>query len=185
MLFWMIRPVGVKARTSPCRAAYPARKHCSMNFIWRGEKNDPIEFLQLFQIQSAAQAKLQYDVIGDVANAFFLQCALAMHKVSEMVGIIKPSILNAAVRRRAKAKIILAVPVNQVVPPFVTGTSKIADFILGKPSFFQADLRHKGKICRLILCGQSGRWVFQQICGNVTAPDSAISFIVSSNSSRL
>ena len=109
------------------------------------------------QVQAAGQTQLQKDVILRAAAPILHRLAVRVQKAMGVAEPVKALAVHAAVGRRAKTQVILAVPVQQVVPSLKTGAGKVADLVLGKAGLFQLLYTVEIKICGSVLVRQTGR----------------------------
>ena len=86
-------------------------------------------------------------------------CGGVLQKGDGVRRVAEPLAAHAGVCRRAKAKIIAAVPVDEVVTAFIARLCKVGNFVLAVAVVFQLLHGVKVEIGGFIACGQTLRRV--------------------------
>ena len=107
------------------------------------------------KIEPLAQPQLQDQVVLCTAAAVHDGCGGVLQKGGGVRRVAEPLAAHAGVCRRAKAQIIAAVPVDEVVLPLVARLCKVGDLVLAVAVVFQLLHGVKVEISGFIACGQT------------------------------
>ena len=107
------------------------------------------------KIEPLAQPQLQDQVVLCTAAAVHDGCGGVLQKGGGVRRVAEPLAAHAGVCRRAKAEIIAAVPVDEVVLPLVARLCKVGDLVLAVAVVFQLLHGVKVEISGFIACGQT------------------------------
>ena len=100
---------------------------------------------------------MQDQVILGPAAAIHHRGGVVLQESRRVGGVIKPLAAHAGMGRRAKAQIVAAVPVNQVVAALIAGLCKVGDLVLPVAVVLQLLHGVKVEVRRLVAGGQTLR----------------------------
>ena len=108
-----------------------------------------------FEVKPLAQPQLQDQVVLCTAAAVHDGCGGVLQKGGGIRRVAEPLAAHAGVCRRAKAQIVAAVPVDEVMLPLVARLCKVGDLVLAVAVVFQLLHGIKVEIGGFIACGQT------------------------------
>ena len=115
-----------------------------------------------FKVKPLAQPQLQDQVVLCTAVAVHDGCGGVLQKGGGVRCVAEPFAAHAGVCRRAKAEIIAAVPVNEVVTALIARLCKIGDLVLAVAVVFQLLHGVEVEIGGFIACGKTLRRVLAE-----------------------
>ena len=121
----------------------------------RGGKLLAVQGFVGIKIEPLAQPQLQDQVVLCTAAAVHDGCGGVLQKGGGVRRVAEPLAAHAGVCRRAKAQIVAAVPVDEVMLPLVARLCKVGDLVLAVAVVFQLLHGIKVEIGGFIACGQT------------------------------
>ena len=147
------KPGGGQGENAAIKGGVPGADTVLHKGQLRGGKLLAVQGFVGIKIEPLAQPQLQDQVVLCTAAAVHDGCGGVLQKGGGVRRVAEPLAAHAGVRRRAKAQIVAAVPVDEVVPAFIARLCKVGDLVLAVAVVFQLLHGVKVEIGGFIACG--------------------------------
>ena len=151
------KPGGGQGENAAIKGGVPGADTVLHKGQLRGGKLLAVQGFVGFEVKPLAQPQLQDQVVLGAAAAVHDGCGGVLQKGGGVRRVAEPLAAHAGVCRRAKAQIVAAVPVDEVMLPLVARLCKVGDLVLAVAVVFQLLHGIKVEIGGVIACGQT-RW---------------------------
>ena len=147
------KPGGGQGENAAIKGGVPGADTVLHKGQLRGGKLLAVQGFVGIKIEPLAQPQLQDQVVLCTAAAVHDGRGGVLQKGGGVRRVAEPLAAHAGVRRRAKAQIVAAVPVDEVVPAFIARLCKVGDLVLAVAVVFQLLHGVKVEIGGFIACG--------------------------------
>ena len=149
------KPGGGQGENAAIKGGVPGADTVLHKGQLRGGKLLAVQGFVGIKIEPLAQPQLQDQVVLCTAAAVHDGCGGVLQKGGGVRRVAEPLAAHAGVCRRAKAQIVAAVPVDEVMLPLVARLCKVGDLVLAVAVVFQLLHGIKVEIGGFIACGQT------------------------------
>ena len=149
------KPGGGQGENAAIKGGVPGADTVLHKGQLRGGKLLAVQGFVGIKIEPLAQPQLQDQVVLGAAAAVHDGCGGVLQKGGGVRRVAEPLAAHAGVCRRAKAQIVAAVPVDEVMLPLVARLCKVGDLVLAVAVVFQLLHGIKVEIGGFIACGQT------------------------------
>ena len=156
------KPGGGQGENAAIKGGVPGADTVLHKGQLRGGKLLAVQGFVGIKIEPLAQPQLQDQVVLCTAAAVHDGRGGVLQKGGGVRRVAEPLAAHAGVRRRAKAQIVAAVPVDKVMLPLVARLCKVGDLVLAVAVVLQLLYGVKVEIGGFIACGQTLRRVLAE-----------------------